>query len=139
MTESTTQDALQTKSGHHHDGSAAANGAANARAARLRHVNLQLLANGLPSAIPVDANGDGSPADGVAGLLESYHEKSRLLTDYRCPADRRIEAFLQSHLADLDQFRGPLRLPDHTLVLGQPGLAPSFRCRPMGMNSPTTC
>jgi hypothetical protein len=80
----------------------------------LRQVNLHLLADGLPVA---DAH-----ADGVGGLLEIYHEQKRLLRNYRCPVDRRIEAFLQSHLADLD-LAWPVKLPDHTLILGRYGLA----------------
>jgi hypothetical protein len=104
-----------------HEASTPANGAPSPRALRLRQVNLQLLANGLPAATSAGGNGNLVPADGVSGLLESYHEKTRLLSNYRCPADRRIEAYLQSHLSDLPW--GPVRLPDHTLVLGQPGLA----------------
>jgi hypothetical protein len=122
MAEATISDALDSESTSH-DRARSTSGTAGARAGRLRQVNLQLLANGLPAAIPADANGDAGDGDGVAGLLESYQEKTRLLSHYRCPADRRIEAYLQSHLADLDLAWGPVRLPDHTLVLGQPGLA----------------
>src|SRR5215472_7250609 len=72
------------------------------------------MADGLPV--------DDSHPDGVGGLLEIYHEQKRLLRNYRCPVDRRIEAFLQSHLADLD-LTWSIKLPDHTLILGRYGLA----------------
>ena len=91
----------------------------DASAARLRQVNLLLTAHGLPTA------GDGrdhSPGGELRGLLESYHEKTRLLSDHRCPVDRRVEAFLQAHFAPLN-LPSPLRLPYDTLVLDRPGLA----------------
>jgi hypothetical protein len=89
-----------------------------------RLVNLQLAANGLPTAVAAAAPGgrNGDDAAVARGLLANYREKTRLLEDYRCPADRRIEAFLAQHLADLD-LPEPLRLPGTTLVLDRHGLA----------------
>jgi hypothetical protein len=91
-----------------------------------RLVNLQLAATGLPI-VPVentDGIGTGMARAGelAEGLLANYREKTRLLEDYRCPADRRIEAFLASHFAELDLVE-PLRLPARTLVLDRHGVA----------------
>ncbi|HEY7088751.1 MAG TPA: hypothetical protein VH518_11720, partial [Tepidisphaeraceae bacterium] len=79
-----------------------------------RQVKLHLIANGL------------IPADGelgeTRGLLEQYRERIRLLSDHRCPADERIEAFLASHFKDL-ALPHPMRLPDQTVVLNRHGMA----------------
>ena len=64
---------------------------------RTDQVNLLLLANGLP--VTEDFAAQALP-DVSRGFLESHAEHQRLLTDYRCPADRRIEAFLAEHFAE---------------------------------------
>ena len=64
---------------------------------RTNQVNLLLLANGLPVTERYAA--DGLP-DVSRGFLESHAEHQRLLTEYRCPADRRIEAFLAEHFGE---------------------------------------
>ncbi len=89
---------------------------AAARQHRLRQVNLQLVAAGLPGA---DGDADVSVARGV---LDSFRAQARLLADVRAPADGRIEAFLADHFADQAlPFR--LRLPDRTVLLGRHGIA----------------
>ncbi len=93
-----------------------------------RCIELQLMAMGLaaPQSSPIAGNGhsigQSTILDVADGLLANYRQKSRLLEEYRCPADRRIESFLQRHLADLNLPFEP-RLPGHTLVLDQHGLA----------------
>src|SRR3954468_616762 len=82
-----------------------------------RQVNLQLIANGLT---PVDGAFEGM-AD-AQGLLAQFRERGRLLADQRCPADQRIATFLASYFRDT-VIRGPLRLPDQTVVLHRHGLA----------------
>lgn len=84
-----------------------------------RCIHLQLLALGLPAVSP---RGDAAALDIAGGLLASYRQKSRLLDQYRCPVDRRIESFLERHLADLDLPFTP-RLPGQTFVLEQHGIA----------------
>src|SRR4051794_29127100 len=100
------------------NGSATGNGQEPSRARTVREVELLLVANGVTQ----PADGAGERFEAAAALLQSYREKSRLLADYRCPADGRIEAFLAEHLADL-QLPEPLRLPANTLVLPRHGLA----------------
>ena len=85
-----------------------------------RYINLKLAASGLPTVTLKDG------ADLAAlpwGLLEQHREKTRLLRDHRCPIDRRIEAFLQSHFSDLVPRAERLRLPDMTFVLDRHGIA----------------
>ena len=89
---------------------------ADDRRDRLRQVNLQLMAAGLPTA-GVDA--DVSVARGV---LDSFRAQARLLADVRCPADGRIEQFLADHFAD-QALPFKLRLPGRTAILGRHGLA----------------
>ena len=85
----------------------------------LRYINLQLAAAGLPAAVQP---GDKPYTEIAAGLLDRYQETARLLAEYRCPADRRIEAFLERHFAELN-LEKPLRLPNDTLVLDRHGVA----------------
>ena len=53
-------------------------------------------------------------------LLRSYETKDRLLRDHLCPADSRIQTFLNEYLKDVP---GIPRLPSRTLVLDRSGLA----------------
>jgi hypothetical protein len=84
-----------------------------------RCINLQLMSMGLGG---TSARADAGVMEVAGGLLASYRQKSRLLEAYRCPADRRIESFLQHHLSDLKPSFSP-RLPGQTLVLEQHGVA----------------
>ncbi|HEX8913685.1 MAG TPA: hypothetical protein VF796_15100, partial [Humisphaera sp.] len=93
-----------------------------ARARKLRQINLLLVAHGLDPAAAATPGGEPLPFDTSRALLESYREQSRLLLDHRCPADMRIEAFLQQHLADLHLDWLP-RLPAETVVLPRHGVA----------------
>ena len=86
---------------------------------RTRHVNLLLMANGLP--VPADF-ATTSITDVSRGFLESHAEQQRLLSDYRCPLDRRVESFLNTHFAEL-KLPQPLRLPPRTLILSRHGIA----------------
>ena len=80
-----------------------------------RYVKLRLAAAGLIS-------GQGDFTRGTTSLLASYREQTRLLLDHRCGADQRIEDFLSSHLADVDDS-DQRWLPGRTLVLDQHGMA----------------
>ena len=55
-------------------------------------------------------------------LISSYQEQSRLLSDYLCPADQRIQQFLRDYLGQPDPAF-PVRLPNRTFVLDRHGLA----------------
>jgi hypothetical protein len=83
----------------------------------VRQAKLLLIANGL---IPADGQLDDL-AD-TKGLIEQFREQARLLTDHRCPADQRIETFLESYFSDV-KLPQRLRLPNETLVLNRHGIA----------------
>ena len=84
----------------------------------VRYINLKLAALGLtpPSA-------DGELLDMAYDLVQNYREKVRLLADYLCPIDRRIQDFLDEHFRDEKDLRGPLELPRVALALDRHGLA----------------
>ncbi len=84
---------------------------------RRQRINLLLVANGLQPACISD---DSSYNDDAERLMASYHRRLKLLDEVRCPVDRRIEAFLESHFRD---EREPLKLPPRTIILDQHGLA----------------
>ncbi len=84
-----------------------------------RYINLKLAALGQPTS--------RSTADPVfleiAGpLLRNYYQKDQLLGDRLCPADARIQAFLDSYLSEVCPDGAP-RLPSSTFVLDRLGLA----------------
>ncbi len=82
----------------------------------LRYIDLKLAALGQPtSAHPKD------PAFlHLAGpLLRNYHQKDLLLAGKMCPADGRIQNFLEAYLGGF----AVAKLPANTLVLDRPGLA----------------
>ena len=55
-------------------------------------------------------------------LLRSHYQKERLLGKYLCPADTRVQSFLDETLRDCCPEGAP-RLPASTFVLDRPGLA----------------
>ncbi len=59
----------------------------------------------------------------IAGpLLRNYYQKDQLLGYRLCPADARIQCFLDAYLSDIVPDGAP-RLPGNTFVLDRPGLA----------------
>ena len=85
-----------------------------------QYINLKLAANGLPI---VPAAGGTRLIDRASSLLASFGERTRLLADYRCPADERIEEFLGRFFAGVVDEDAPLRLPGRTLILDRHGVA----------------
>ncbi len=83
----------------------------------LRYLTLKLAVMGQP----IDrVEGDDDFVDIARPLLRNYENKVRLLKDYLCPADSRIQSFLDSYLRELGD---PVpRLPGSTLVLDRAGL-----------------
>jgi phosphoenolpyruvate carboxykinase (diphosphate) len=87
-------------------------------------INLRLALLGCPTlqAIP------SGPLQQASGqLLARSRETNRLLANYLCPADWRIQQFLTEYLYDVC---APARLPSTTFVLDQPGLARSLSLPP---------
>jgi len=82
----------------------------------------------LDESLGIDGSGTGS---GVGRLAEAYRLASELVdrprgvsgtSGAKCPADRRIEAFLNNYFSDL-RLPSPLCLPGEALVLPRHGLA----------------
>ncbi len=90
------------------------------------YINLKLASSGQPTCADGYATDFLSTAD---DLLRTYREKNRLLTDYRCPVDQRIEDYLRDYLGDLG-LEVP-RLPSNTFVLDRHGVARELSL-PMG-------
>ncbi len=88
---------------------------------RLRHIrqiNLQLAALNQPG-----WRGDSDDLLDIADdLLRNYRQHRRLLQGYRCPADRRIQDFVNAYLARND-VAARVELPAASFVLDRPGLA----------------
>ena len=83
------------------------------------YINLKLASSGQPTCIPENVEHFfGLSRD----LLRSYREKNRLLSNYQCPIDRRIQDFLGRYLDDTGQEEIPT-LPGHTFVLDRHGVA----------------
>lgn len=85
----------------------------------IEYINLKLAAKGLP------IFGDAAQFPFIAlsrSLLANYQEFSRLLSDHLCPADQRIQQFLDEYLADAPSGKA-VRLPTGSFVLDRPGLA----------------
>ena len=89
------------------------------RANLRRYLALQLASAGLAANEEDDTE---SPTEIPRSLVEHLREKGRLLSEYRAPADKRIESFLNTHFADLD-LSAPLQVPSPTLVLDRHGMA----------------
>ena len=84
------------------------------------YINLKLHSSGLPACKSVDCDNDFfAIAD---DLLQSYREKSRLLSQHLCPVDQRIQNFLDEYLKDSGSDKKPV-LPSNTLILDQHGVS----------------
>jgi hypothetical protein len=81
----------------------------------IRHAKLRLAAAGY------DEVAHDELFDEAHDLILNYREKSSLLSTHLCPADRRIQDFLESYFADTGE-KIP-SLPGQTFVLDRHGLA----------------
>jgi hypothetical protein len=88
------------------------------RARIQRYINLKLASMGLPYSSRTDV----LDIDIAHDLIENFKEKNRLLSTYLCPADKRIQDFINAYLSDLKIDEIP-ELPKDTLVLDRYGLA----------------
>jgi hypothetical protein len=97
--------------------------------ALLEYANLKLAANGLPTF------GDAHAYPHLQlskSLLTHFMEKSRLLTDYLCPADKHINQFLNQYLENENEDPERPWLPAETLNLERHGLARLYSLPPDG-------
>ncbi len=82
----------------------------------IAHINVKLALIGCS---PVPLKGDKEFVEIAAAMAAQSREKDRLLGNYLCPADQRIQTFLHDYLQDV-----PVpKLPARTFTLDRPGLA----------------
>ena len=89
------------------------------RRAAANSILLKLAVMGVP--IP-PGSGDEEVLHLASDLFARYREQSRLLSDHLCPADRRIQEYIDG-LLRAASFPDPIRLPAETFILDQYGLA----------------
>jgi hypothetical protein len=92
----------------------------------IRYLNLKLAALGQPTS---DRTADPQFLEIAGPLLRNFYEKDQLLGDRLCPADARIQAFLDAYLSEVSPEGAP-RLPVSTFVLDRPGLARAMSLPP---------
>ncbi|HNA60942.1 MAG TPA: hypothetical protein PLT11_07780, partial [Elusimicrobiota bacterium] len=102
------------------------NPAPNAESELYSYINLKLAALGQPA---VDAVRSDNLLSVAQPLLRNYREKDRLLSQYLCPADWRIQHFLDDYF-QADPLTEPVPLPSTTFVLDRPGLARALSLPP---------
>lgn len=92
----------------------------------IQYINLQLASLGLPLYTHETDDSTKLMNDRfiglTKGLISSFREKSRLLSDHLSPVDQRIQNYIDDYLKEL-KFDKSYRLPNSTFVLNQPGLA----------------
>jgi phosphoenolpyruvate carboxykinase (diphosphate) len=90
------------------------------------YINLKLAALGQP----VVTGTSGSEFLELANdLIKNYREKNRLLSTYLCPADQRIQNFLDSYLEEYKDKVHP-RLPSLTFIIDSHGIARALSLPP---------
>ncbi len=82
----------------------------------IAHINVKLA---LIGCAPVPLKGDTEFVEIAAAMAAQSREKDRLLGNYLCPADARIQNFLHDYLQEIPAPQ----LPARTFTLDRPGLA----------------
>ncbi len=97
---------------------------ANAPSAKwIQYINLKLAALGTAT---LELGNDPEFQEMTASLLAYQRETHRLLANYQCPADKRIQTFLHDYLQDAPVAK----LPARTFVLDRYGLARAISLPP---------
>jgi hypothetical protein len=87
----------------------------------VRYIQLKLASLGFSA--PSTGSDDPGFQEIAEALLANHLEKNRLLSDYLCPADRRIQDWLDRYLENAMPAGLSVRLPSQTFVLDRYGLA----------------
>lgn len=85
----------------------------------VQYINLKLSALGYKT---YGVNVDSEFFEIATDLIENHKEMTRVLQNYLCPADKRIQNFLDSYLKDAVQ-PDDIKLPSKTFVLDRHGIA----------------
>lgn len=101
----------------------------------IQFINLQLASLGQPLFIDNSDSGKKLANEKfqslTEGLINSFREKSRLLSGHLSPVDTRIQNFIDDYLKEVDCDKD-VNLPDSTLVLNQKGMARELSLPPDG-------
>ena len=92
----------------------------------VQYLHLKLAALGQPA---TTNSADARFLQIARPLLRNHYEKERLLGKHLCPADARIQSFLDAYLADCCPSGAP-RLPASTFILDRAGLARAMSLPP---------
>jgi len=90
------------------------------RRSAIRSILLKLAAMGVQ--VPAET-GDEAVLHLAGDLFARYREQTRLLSEHLCPADRRIQDYIDDLLATARFPEASARLPGETLILDHYGLA----------------
>ena len=91
------------------------------RTSRIRHISLQLAALG--HECPKNTEfGDDDFLRIADNLIRNYRLQKKQLEEYRCPADERIQNFLNRYFAQHGEALAP-SLPKSSFILDSPGIA----------------
>ncbi|MGE5680340.1 MAG: hypothetical protein ACM34K_05610, partial [Bacillota bacterium] len=85
----------------------------------IQYINLKLAALGAPI---YGHQSDTDFIDIARDLIANHQEKNRLLSNYLCPADQRIQDFLNTYLEDVIE-KDKIRIPANTFILDRHGIA----------------
>lgn len=95
----------------------------NERKNRIRQINLQLAALGYSYPYHYSAELDNEEfLQLAANLVRKYRQQKKQLEEYQCPADERIQQFLNRYFAQHGEALAPM-LPNSTFLLDRPGIA----------------
>lgn len=92
----------------------------------IEYINLKLAAMGQPY---FKAGSKMALLELANDLIKNYKEKNRLLTSYLCPADQRIQNFLDNYLSDFKEDVN-FRLPTDTFIVDNHGVARALSLPP---------
>lgn len=91
----------------------------------IQYINLKLAARGQPTYAGVS----NDFLEVAWPLLQNHQEKSRLLAGHLCPADRRVQNFLDAYFKETPGV-DPVALPNLTFTLDRAGLARTLSLPP---------
>ncbi|MFC1467347.1 hypothetical protein ACFLQY_01455 [Verrucomicrobiota bacterium] len=100
-------------------------GSQESRDLLIKYINLKLSAMGQP----IYEKAETAELEIAIDLIENIRERDRILHDYQCPVDQRIQNFLSGYFKDVAP-EGVTHLPNKTLVLDRYGLARELSIAP---------
>ena len=93
----------------------------------IQYINLKLAALGYPI---YGNTTDSQFFDISEPLLRTAQERNRLLRNYYCPADKRIQDFLDEYFKGIPEKTKPVKLPTNTFILDRHGIARTISVPP---------